>query len=213
MNDDKLALLERAILDMDKDLSYSIAHELATEFPDVLHIVEEGLVKAMKEVADSYDRKEMFLPQVLATVNAFYAALRALHPADESDASKGDLVLIGVVEGDMHDIGKNLVKVMLDANGYSCHDLGKNVPTERFLETIAETRPRYLALSTLMSTTMIGMQDVVKGMDLARPKERPLVMIGGGPVTQGFAESIGADFYGKEAKSAVDWVRGKEGGA
>jgi methanogenic corrinoid protein MtbC1 len=211
MNNDELAMLERAILDMDKDLAYSLAKKLAKDFPDVLHVVEESLVKAMREVADSYDRKEIFLPQVLATVNAFYSALRALHPSDGAGPSGRHLVLIGVVEGDMHDIGKNLVKVMLDANGFSCLDMGRNVPTDQFVDSIARKEPKYVALSTLMSTTMVGMQEVLQGMAVSGLRAGRLVMVGGGPVNRGYAECIGADFYGKEARDAVGWVREWEG--
>ncbi|MHC1709863.1 MAG: B12-binding domain-containing protein [Methanomassiliicoccales archaeon] len=205
--------MEKAILEMDRNKAATIAKSIVGEGGDLASVVEEGLVQAMKEVADSYDRRDIFLPQVLATVNAFYAALNELHPLKKGEPPAHAKILIGVVEGDMHDIGKNLVKVLLDANGYSCSDLGKNVPSETFLARAQEVVPEYLAMSTLMTPTLAGIHEIISGLEASGIRKKMTVMIGGGPVTQGFAERIGADFYGAQAMDAVRYLREKEGRA
>jgi methanogenic corrinoid protein MtbC1 len=207
----KLAQLEKAILEMDRKKAAAVARSIVAEGGDLISVVEDGLVLAMREVADSYDRHEIFLPQVLATVNAFYTALDELHPQKKDDPAAHAKVLIGVVEGDMHDIGKNLVKVMLDAYGYSCSDLGKNVPSEMFLERAKVVAPEYVAMSTLMTPTLAGMQEIITALEADGIRRKISVMVGGGPVTQGFAERIGADFYGALAMDAVRYVKAKEG--
>ena len=208
----KLAQLEKAILEMDRNRAATIARSIVAEGSDLVNVVEEGLVRAMRELANSYDRREIFLPQVLATVNAFYTALDTLHPMKKGEPSPNAKIIIGVVEGDMHDIGKNLVKLMLDANGYSCSDLGKNVPSEAFLERTRSMGPEYVAMSTLMTPTLAGMQDIITGLEMVGVRDQVKVMVGGGPVTQGFAERIKADFYGAAAMDAVRYVREREAG-
>lgn len=207
----KLDQLEKAILEMDRKKAAIIARSILAEGADLVSVVEDGLVRAMRKVADSYDRREIFLPQVLATVNAFYTALDELHPLKNGEAVPHSKIVIGVVEGDMHDIGKNLVKVMLDAYGYGCLDLGKNVPSETFAERVRSVAPEYVAMSTLMTPTLAGMQDIVVGLEAAGVRGKVSVMVGGGPVTQGFAERIGADFYGAQAMDAVRYVKTRDG--
>ncbi|MDD1772437.1 MAG: cobalamin-dependent protein [Methanomassiliicoccales archaeon] len=208
MSEELISRLQQAIISMDSDIAVELAKEIVQSGVRPSLVVEGCLVKAMKMVADSYDRKEIFLPQVLASVNAYYAAFDVLRPwLPRIDARAGRSVLIGVVEGDIHDIGKNLVRVMMEAYGYECYDLGRDVPTEVFLENISKHDPPFIALSTLMTPTMRGMKDIVDGMVDADIRKGKLVIIGGGPVDKAFAERIGADHYGPNIKDAIVWMK------
>lgn len=208
MSDDVLAKLEKAVLDMNEDLARSSAQEVLSHKVDVVEAVNGGLIKGMKKVAEMYDKEEIYLPQVLASANAFYAAFDILRPHMLAGSKgMGKKVVIGVVEGDIHDIGKNLVKTMIEANGYDCIDLGRDVPIEDFVAKIAETKPEYVAMSTLMTPTMKSMRRIMEGMVEEGVRDGRKVLIGGGPIDQEFATEIGADFYGDDEGQAVAWLK------
>jgi dimethylamine corrinoid protein len=212
MSEELVSRLQQAIIDMDSDIAIALAKEIVQSDIGPSLVVEGCLVKAMKAVADSYDRKDIFLPQVLASVNAYYAAFDVLRPwLPKIDPRPGKVVLIGVVEGDIHDIGKNLVRVMMEAYGYECLDLGRDVPTEVFLENISKHDPPFIAISTLMTPTMRGMKDIIEGMVDADIRQGRMVVIGGGPVDEAFAERIGADHYGPNIKDAIVWMKDRKG--
>ncbi|MEM0449124.1 MAG: corrinoid protein [Methanomassiliicoccales archaeon] len=200
--------LEKAVLDMDENLAKSAANEVLSKKLDVVSAINDGLVKGMKIVASKYEKEEIFLPQVLASANAFYAAFDILRPHMLTGAKTvGKKVAICVVEGDIHDIGKNLVKTMIEANGYHCIDMGRDVPVEDFVQCIVENKPEFVAMSTLMTPTMKSMRRVIEGMVEEDVREGRKVMIGGGPVDAEFADEIGADFYGEDENEAVNWLK------
>jgi corrinoid protein of di/trimethylamine methyltransferase len=208
MTKDILEKLEKAVLDMDEDLARSSAHEVLSHKVNVVEAVNGGLIKAMKIVADKYDKEEIYLPQVLASANAFYAAFDILRPHMLAGTKGGGKkVVIGVVEGDIHDIGKNLVKTMIEANGFDCIDMGRDVPIEDFVGKVVEVKPEFVAMSTLMTPTMKSMRRIMEGMAEEGVREGRKVLIGGGPVDQEFAEEIGADFYGDDESQAVAWLK------
>ena len=210
MSDEMVDGLYQAIIDMDSDIAVSLAKKITQTDTDPSKVIEGCLVKAIREVADSYDRKEIFLPQVLASVNAYYSAFDVLRPWLPKVAPLTQYtVLIGVVEGDIHDIGKNLVRVMMEANGYNCRDLGRDVPTEVFIDGVQKHRPAFVAISTLMTPTMRGMNDIIEGMVDEDLRDGRFVLIGGGPVSQAFADKIGADHYGPTIKDAISWMKDK----
>ncbi len=208
MSKDLLAKLEKAVLDMDENTARSSAQEVLSRKVSVLEAVNGGLIKGMKTVAEKYDKEEIYLPQVLASANAFYAAFDILRPHMLAGAKgSGKKVVIGVVEGDIHDIGKNLVKTMIEANGFDCIDMGRDVPIEDFVSKVVEVKPEFVAMSTLMTPTMKSMRRIMEGMVDEGVRDGRKVLIGGGPVDQEFADEIGADFYGDDEGQAVAWLK------
>ncbi|MFA5311800.1 MAG: corrinoid protein [Methanomassiliicoccales archaeon] len=205
--DPTIANLEKAVIGMDEKGAKEAANAILVKKIDAGLAINDGLIKGMKTVAEMYDREDIYLPQVLASAGAFYAAFDILRPHMLAGSkSAGAKVVIGVVEGDIHDIGKNLVKTMIEANGFHCIDLGRDVPIEDFVSKVAEEKPQYVAMSTLMTPTMKSMRRIMEGMADEDVREGKKVLIGGGPIDDEFAKEIGADFYGKDESSAVKWL-------
>jgi dimethylamine corrinoid protein len=165
----------------------------------------EGLATGMMEAGEKYNAKEYFVPELLLCADALYAGLDILKPAIEASGRtsevKGSIVL-GVVEGDVHDIGKNLVKLMFEVAGWTVHDLGKDVPLDKFVEEQIRTDSDIVGISALMTTSMLAMPEVIKRLRAKNPKVR--IMLGGAPVNPEVAEKYGADGYAKTAGTAVD---------
>lgn len=170
-------------------------------------IIQEGLCPGMKEAGELYERHEYFLPELLVAAEAMHAGIRmALPHLGESGAlGSSETVVLGVVEGDVHEIGKNLVAAMLEADGHRVIDLGYDVPPRRFLEEVREKGARVLALSTMMTTTLPNMRRTV---ELARAMaDPPLIVVGGAPLSQAVAADMGADGYGENAAGASALLR------
>jgi dimethylamine corrinoid protein len=172
-------------------------------------IIRDGLSRGMHEVGELYERKEYFLPELLLASEAMHAGIDALSHSlkPEGDAPGKETVVLGVVEGDVHEIGKNLVGVMLEAEGYRIVDMGFNVPPQRFVDEVLGRGARVLALSTMMTTTLPSMRATV---ELARKLDpRPLIIVGGAPLSSALAADMGADGYETNAARVPDLVRGK----
>jgi len=202
--DEILADLARGVLDMDEDLAVQAAQEAIDGELDAYEAITKGLVVGMNEAGRLYDEEEYFVPELLLCSDAMYAALDVLRPHLKA-ADRGARVgcVIGVVQGDTHDIGKNLVKIMLDVSGFEVHDLGRDVPLADFVEKAKETGSQLICLSTLMTTTMDGMASVIQMLEEEGIRDRYKVLVGGGPISQSFAERIGADGYADNASAAV----------
>ncbi len=199
-----LADLARGVLDLDEDLAVAAAHEAVDAGMDAYEAITKGLVVGMNEAGRLYDEEEYFVPELLICSDAMYAALDVLRPhLKVADQGVKIGCVIGVVKGDTHDIGKNLVKIMLDVAGFEVHDLGRDVPLADFIEKAKETNSQLICLSTLMTTTMDGMAAIIQMLDEEGIRDRFKVMIGGGPISRSFAEKIGADGYADNASSAV----------
>ena len=165
----------------------------------------EGLAEGMMEAGEKYNKKEYFVPELLMCADALYAGLGILKPAVEASGRKSEVkgsIVLGVVEGDVHDIGKNLVKLMFEVAGWTVHDLGKDVPLDKFVEEQIRTDSDIVGISALMTTSMLNMPEVIKRIRAKNPKVR--IMIGGAPVNPEIAEKYGADGYAKTAGTAVD---------
>lgn len=201
--------ITQAVVQMDaQTVKKLITQALQAKLPPQA-ILEKGLIAGMKEVGRLFSTKEYFVPEVLMASEAFYAGFDLLSPLLKTmEREEKGKVAIGVVEGDIHDIGKNIVKVMLEASGYQVIDLGKDVPNERFIETVRREKPAILALSALMTTTMVKMGDVIAQLEQENLRQRVKVIIGGAPVSDHFAKKIGADGYGEDATTAVKLVEG-----
>jgi 5-methyltetrahydrofolate--homocysteine methyltransferase len=170
-------------------------------------ILNEGLIAAMAEVGKRFEEGECYVPEMLVAARAMQNGMGLLKPhlQREKLESKGK-VAIGTVKGDLHDIGKNLVGIMLEGAGYEIEDLGTDVPPEKFVEA-ARSGANVIALSALLSTTMIKMKDVVEAIAQANLPKKPLVIVGGAPLTETFAKSIGADGFAPDASRAVGVVK------
>ena len=171
-------------------------------------ILEQGLIKGMKVVGIKFKNNEIFLPEVLLASRAMYGGMELLQPElIKSGVKAVGKVIIGTAKGDLHDIGKNLVAMMLRGGGFEVIDLGIDVTPEKYLKAFHEHQPDILGISALLTTTMIGMRDVITILKKAGLKSKIKVMVGGAPVTQEFADEIGAEGYAPDAASAVDKAR------
>jgi corrinoid protein of di/trimethylamine methyltransferase len=199
--------IKKAVVDMEVEKVKDLIGKLLKNQQPPDEILEKGLIAGMKEVGRLFSSKEYFVPEVLMASEAFYAGFDLINPLLKKDKTKEKgKIVIGVVEGDIHDIGKNIVKVMLEASGYQVVDLGKDVPMEKFIEAVTRENPKVLAMSALMTTTMMKMKDVVKGLEQKKLRNKVKVIIGGAPANNDFAKKIGADGYGEDASAAVSLV-------
>lgn len=167
-------------------------------------VLNEGFIPAMAIIGDKFSEGEVYIPDVLIAARAMQASVDKLRPllADEAATDRGTVV-IGTVKGDLHDIGKNLVKYMLQGSGFNVVDLGNDVSAEQFAEAVRTHEAGVVAMSALLTTTMGSMKDVVDGLEEAGLRDRVKIMIGGAPVTQEYADRIKVDGYARDAGSAV----------
>lgn len=202
-NEEKKFKLKSEIISGQRKLVPELVNDLLKSGMEAYEIIIQVCAPAMSEVGVLYQKGEYFVPEILMSAKAFEAAMEVLRPyLEEMDKKAGGTVIIGVCEGDIHTIGKNLVATMLEAAGFNIIDLGADVPAKEFVKAAMDNDADIIGVSALMTTSMLGMKDVV---DLTKAEGiRAKVMVGGGPVTEDYAEKIGADGYGKDAKDAVD---------
>ena len=171
-------------------------------------IMQKGLVAAMNEVGRLFETGEFFVPEMLISARAMQSGLTLLKPQlVKSDVKAAGRVIIGTVKGDLHDIGKNLVGIMLEGAGFEVIDLGTDVPPERFVSEAQNGNVDLISLSALLTTTMAAMESTIQAVKKAGLHDRVKVMVGGAPVTEAFASQIGADGYGPDASAAVRVAR------
>jgi dimethylamine corrinoid protein len=193
---------------MDEELAVKAAKEVVEAGYDAYDAINLGLVAGMNKAGVLYEKEEYFVPELLICSDAMYAGLDILRPHIKADATaEKHRAVIGVMEGDTHDIGKNLVKIMMDVAGFEMHDLGRNVRLADFVEKAKEVHAELICMSTLMTTTMDGMATVIEMLKEEGIRGSFQVMVGGGPISQGFAKKIGADGYADNATNAVDLAR------
>ena len=169
--------------------------------------MENGLAKGIREVEEKFERGEYFLLDLMLSAEAMKAGLKVLKPEIEKQSKKTrgtGKFLIGTVEGDLHDIGKTIVKTMLTAEGFEVIDLGVDVPDQKFVEKVKKHKPDILGLSALMTTTRIKQRDIINALKKANLRDQVKVMIGGAAVTPEWCEKIGADAFGEDAIDAVN---------
>ncbi len=168
-------------------------------------ILEEGLMPGMSIIGDKFKKNEVYVPEVLIAARAMNSGIGVLKPhMSESDATNRGTVVLGTVKGDLHDIGKNLVKIMMEGKGMAVVDLGIDVSPEQFVSAAKEHNADIIACSALLTTTMTEMENVVKAAEESGIRDKITIMVGGAPVTQSFCDSIGADKYAPDAASAAD---------
>lgn len=197
-----LEKLKAGVVEFQEDDVRQAAQQALDDGYDALEMVMDGLAAGMGIVGDLYDSHEYFVPEVLMCADALYAGLDILRPhIPEQEDGINAQVVIGSVQGDVHDIGKNLVKMMFDVAGWKVHDLGRDVPLEKFVEEQLNTDSEVVAMSAMMTTTMLGMKKVIQMIKEKNPNVG--IMLGGAPVTQDVANLFGADGYAESAGNAV----------
>lgn len=192
----------QAVLGFDKKNMASLVQAELDKGTDITSILEEGLVAPLDEVGERFSQGTLFIPEMLQAAQTAQEGLGVLKPLlTETNKRSAGAVVIGTVAGDLHDIGKSLVKMMLSGAGFQVHDLGVDVPAERFIRAVEDHRADILALSALLTTTMPAMEAAVA---VLRESGMPVkIMVGGAPVTEDFAQRIGADGYAGDAPQAV----------
>src|SRR5678816_710914 len=203
--------MARALIVGDKDTVAKRQREGLQLSMDPKELIFKGLIPGMDVVGEKFRRNEYYVPQVLLSARAMYAGLDLLKPLITA-AARGDdyhgVVVIGTAQGDLHDIGKNLVAMMLEGAGFTVVNLGRDVSPEKFVGAVEEHGAQIVGISALMTTTMPAMKRTIDALHKAGVRDRVKVMIGGAPVSQAYADEIGADGYARDSTQAV--VRAKE---
>ena len=197
--------LHEGVVEYDEERVVNAANAVLEEGINVYNAVMNGLAAGMEEVGELYDQQEYFVPELLMCADALYAGLDILKPhidpADVGTSGAKGQVVIGSIQGDVHDIGKNIIKMMFEVAGFEVHDLGRDVPLEKFVEEQLKTDSEIVAMSAMMTTTMMGMKKVVEMIKEKNPDVQ--IMLGGAPVTGDIADLFGADGYAESAGNAV----------
>lgn len=202
--------LSDCVFEMEDDDVADVAKEYIEEGYEALDGVLRGLVDGMNRAGQMYEEEEYFVTDLLVCSDAMYNGLEVLKPHLPLEKDTGAVnykCVIGVVEGDTHDIGKNLVRIMLETAGFEMYDLGRDVPLTSFVEKAKDVEAQLICLSTLMTTTMPGMKEVVDMLEKEGLKDKVKVMIGGGPISQAYCDQIKADGYAVNAISAVSLAK------
>lgn len=197
-----LKKLSDAVVEYDEDAAKEWAQTALDENLDAFDAIMNGLAAGMEIVGDLYDKQEYFVPELLMCADALYVGMDILRPHIKKGSvpTRGQVV-IGTVQGDVHDIGKNIIKLMFDVGGFTVHDLGRDVPLENFVAEQLRTDSEIVAMSAMMTTTMMGMRKVIELIKAKNPNVA--IMLGGAPVTKDVADLFGADGYAESAGNAV----------
>ena len=203
--------LTNAVIDGDEEQAVTSATDAVSWKMDPMEAIDKGLSKGMGIVGGRFATGEVFLPELLMAAEAFKAAMKILDPeieAQKKEISKLGKVLIGTVRGDVHNIGKNIVATVLETRGYEVVDIGVDNPTLKIIQQAEKSKVDVIALSSLMTTTMPAQREIIETLKEMKLRKKFKVMIGGGPVSQAWADEIGADGYGKTAIDAIEVLKG-----
>ncbi len=210
MTDGILSRLTQAVLEGDNEAAVRLTQDALAGGIEPLTLIDQGLVPGMDQAGEKFSSGEYFLPHLLIAARAMQESMEIIEPEllsrDEQVASEGTVV-IGTVHGDIHEIGKSLVATMFTANGFKVHDLGVDVPIERFVACVRDSDADILGLSALLTTTMVVQRDIIEALSEAGLREDVKVLVGGAPVHAAWAEEIGADGYAPDAVAAVRVAR------
>ncbi len=203
-----LSRLYDAVVNGDAKTAVSVTQEALAENADPMELVTRYMIPAMNEVGRRFEAEEYFVPELLLSARAMKSAMELIRPLLAARGAQPlGRVVIGTVKGDLHDIGKNLVASMLEGGGFQVIDLGADVPPEKFVEAVQQHDAQIVALSALLTVTMPAMKTTIEALEAAGIRDRVKVMVGGAPLTQKYADEIGADGYGENASVAVSLAR------
>jgi 5-methyltetrahydrofolate--homocysteine methyltransferase len=203
-----LAAINQAILDGNKNQAMIKVDEALKAGLDASTILNDGLIAPMNEVGRLFEEGEYFVPEMLVSARAMQAGLENLKPAMKAaDVKSAGTVIVGTVKGDLHDIGKNLVSMMLEGAGYIIRDLGSDVAPETFVAEVSKGDVDIIAMSALLTTTMPNMKVTIDALKLAGVRDNVKIIVGGAPLTDAYAMEIGADGYASDASKAVKLAR------
>jgi len=203
-----LTIIANSVIEGEKEKVRGLVQQAITEGVKLDRVLSEGLIAGMNVVGERMKKHEIFLPEVLMSAAAMQAGMDLLRPLlVTSGVGLGPKVVFGTVKGDVHDIGKNLVGIMLTGAGFQVVDLGKDIPAERFVQAAQEEEAPVVAMSALLTTTMSEMKNTIEALKASGMREKIKVIIGGAPVSPEYAAQIGADGYARDAARAVDKVR------
>jgi corrinoid protein of di/trimethylamine methyltransferase len=203
--------MAQAVIDGQREDAEQLAKEAVAQGFNLLEVIEKGYVPGIQRVGELWEKGEYFLPELISSAECMKAAMAVIQPElrkAQIDAPSKGKVVIGTVEGDIHDIGKNLVASMLQAHGFDVYDLGADVKLEKFIETALETKADFVCLSALLTTTMLNQRRFVEKLKTENLTGRFKVLVGGAPATAKWAADIGADGYGENALAAVKLAEG-----
>jgi len=199
--------IKKAIIEMDDSAVKTLVETALKEKISAQEILQNGLIAGMKEVGRLFSEQVYFVPEVLLASEAFYIGFNIISPLIKPQQGKSKAkVVMCVIEGDIHDIGKNIVKVMIEAAGCEVIDLGRNVAVKRIVDAVEKEKPDVLAMSSLMTTTMMSMAGVIKELDKRGLRKNLKIIVGGAPLNREFCDQIGADGYGRDAAEAVQII-------
>ncbi len=205
--EERLERLKQALLELQKEKVAAYTNEALDEGLEPLEIIDRGLLPGLNEVGKQFENEEIFLPELMMSAMIFQDAMAILQPrikAMGGAARKKGVVVMGTVKGDMHYIGKNILRLLFEISGFEVHDLGVDVEPLKFVRTAREVQADIIALSALLTTTLIGQRDVIEALQGQGIRRQFRVMVGGGAVTKSWAEQIGADGYAETAYGAVE---------
>jgi trimethylamine corrinoid protein len=206
MSEELFQAMAQSVIDGEDEDAANLARQVIDQGLDPLEAINKGFVTGLDEVGAQYGCGEMFLPDLVLAAEAMKAAMAVLEPElARRGAARQSLgtVVIGTVEGDIHDIGKTLVATMLSASGFKVYDLGVNVPLQTFVDKAGEVQANIIGLSALLTTTMVKQKTLIESLEEAGLRDRIKVLVGGAPVTRSWADEIGADGYSEDAIGAV----------
>ena len=197
--------LAGAIIECDAAKADELTRKLVDEGAKPQEIINKGLISGMNVVGDRFKKGEMYVPEVMMAAKAMHAGMNIVKPMlTEEESSATGRVVLGTVAGDLHDIGKNLVGMMMESGGMEVIDIGIDVPPEKFAEAVKENKPHVVGMSALLTTTMLAMKDTIEVLKEEGLRDSVKIMVGGAPVTQDFADEIGADGWAPDAASAKE---------
>ena len=200
--------LSEAVINGKMPKAEELTRKALDEGVEAVTIVNEGLIPGMLVVGEKFKNNEFYVPEVLIAARAMKAAMAIVQPLlSETDLQPIATVVIGTVRGDLHDIGKNLVAMMLEGAGFKIVDLGVDVPPETFIQAVQDNNADVVAMSALLTTTMPAMADTIEAIKESGLRDKLKIIVGGAPVTQDYADEIGADGYAPDAGSAVDMLK------
>ena len=201
--------IRQNVIDGDMDRTQELVQKGIVDHVPAENILREGLISAMSEVGRRFESGEFYVPEMLIAARAMKSGMTLLRPQlIAANVRANGRVVIGTVQGDVHDIGKNLVGMMLEGAGFEVIDLGSDVPPERYVQAVREHQPDLVAFSALLTTTMVRMKDVIHALEEAGLRHEVKVMIGGAPVTEDYASQLGADLYAPDAAAATTRAKG-----